>query len=128
MPYLKNLQSLTLTVNIPLTNTSLVLLPAEISRKLTDEESLDKEVQRAVHKRAATLLDDDYFETVTANVCSNLVYKGTVQDTADFPTDPVKGWIVVAESTCITPDGDILAQDRVSMHNGSKWVVYCGTD
>jgi hypothetical protein len=122
MPWLKNIQSLTLTINLPLTQTRLILLPNEISRELTDEESLEVEVQRSVRKRAALLLDT----LDTADVCSQLLYKGMVSRAVPFPTNPRRGWIIVSDTDCITPDGDPMEAGQVAMYTGIKWLVYCG--
>ena len=121
MPYLKNIQSLTLTINLPLTQERLILLPNEISRAITDEESLQVEVQRAVKNRSAVLLST----LDTANVCSKMVYKGFA-GTEPFPEDPQRGWVVVADINTTTPTGDSIEAGWVAMYTGTKWHVYCG--
>lgn len=121
MPYLKNIQSTVLTINIPLTGNKIILFPDEISEELTDEESLAPEVQRAVKNRAAVILDS----IETANVCSRLIYKGLAK-TGTFPTNPQKGWLIAASENCTTPDSQTMESGWIALYNGSNWFVYCG--
>jgi len=121
MPYLKNVSSLTLTVSMPLTQTALILEPNQISRLLSDEEALEQEVQRAVVRRDAVLLQSLDF----ADVCSPLIYVGTVSDQSEFPENPQSGWIVVAQNDCTTPESDILHEGWAAMYVQGGWKVYC---
>lgn len=121
MPYIKNIQSTVLTLNIPLTGNRIILFPDEISEEIMDEESLAPEVQRAVRNRAAVILDS----VETAHVCSRLVYKGLAK-TGTFPTGPEKGWLVAASENCTTPDAQSMETGWIALYNGSNWYVYCG--
>jgi hypothetical protein len=121
MPYLKNLQSTVLTLNIPITGNRIILFPNEVSEEITDEESLAPEVQRAVRNRAVIVLTS----LETAYVCSPMVYKGLVR-AREFPTNPEKGWVVVASESCVTPERITMDAGWVAMYTGSSWFVYCG--
>ena len=92
-----------------------------MSEEITDEESLAPEVQRAVRNRAVIILTS----LETAYVCSPMVYKGLVT-TRTFPTNPEKGWVVVASENCVTPDRVSMDAGWIAMYTGSSWFVYCG--
>jgi hypothetical protein len=121
MPYIRNIQSTVLTLNIPLTGNKIILFPDETSEEITDEESLAPEVQRAVKNRAAVILAS----IETAHVCSPMMYKGLVT-TGTFPTNPEKGWVVVASEVCTTPESVQMDAGWIAMYTGSSWFVYCG--
>lgn len=119
MPYIKNLQNLTLTLNIPITGKRLILLPGEVSGYVSDEESLSTEVQRAIKKRSLTILADNQVNPT----CMPFIYKGTAEDTDDYPANPKKGWLVASIGDTTTPDGLSLSDGALALFDGDNWVL-----